>query len=50
MTNQIIVDELIAEYTSHTLRNMLLFWKLTADERENITTAIYYLEGTENND
>ena len=50
MTNQIIVDELIAEYTSHALRNMLLFWKLTADERENITAAIHHLEGSENND
>ena len=50
MTNPIIVDQLIAEYTSHTLRDMLLFWKLTADERANIAAAIYYLEGTENND
>ena len=50
MTNPLIVDELIAEYTSHTLRDMLLFWKLTADDRANIIAAIYYLEGTENND
>ncbi len=50
MTNPIIVDELIAEYTSHALRDMLLFWKLTADERANIIAALYYLEGTENND
>ena len=50
MTNPLIVDELIAEYTSHALRNMLLFWKLTADERANIIAAIYYLDGTENND
>ena len=50
MTNPLIVDQLIAEYTSHVLRDMLLFWKLTADERANIAAAIYYLEGTENND
>ena len=50
MTNQIIVDELIAEYTSQTLRNMLIFRKLTADERAHIIAAIDYLEGTENND
>ena len=50
MTNQLIVDEIIAEYTSHALRDMLLFWKLTADERSNIIAALYYLEGTENND
>ena len=50
MTNPLIVDELITEYTSHTLRDMLLFWNLTADERANIIAAIYYLEGTENND
>ena len=49
MTNPLIVDELTAEYTSHALRDMLLFWKLTADERANIIAAIYYLEGTENN-
>ena len=50
MTNPIIVDELVAEYTSHALRDMLLFWKLTTNERANIIAAIYYLEGTENND
>ena len=49
MTNPLIVDQLIAEYTSHTLRGMLLFGKLTADERANIIAAIDYLEGTENN-
>ena len=48
MTNPLIVDELIAEYTSHALRDMLLFWKLTADERANIIAAIYHLEGTDN--
>ena len=50
MTNPLIFDELIAEYTANELREMLLFWKLTADERANIAAAIYYLEGTENND
>ena len=50
MINPLIVDELIAEYTSHALRDMLLFWKLTANERANILTAIDYLEETENND
>ena len=50
MTNPLIVDELIAEYTSHALRDMLLFWELTANERANIIAAIDYLEGTENND
>ena len=50
MTNPLIVDELIAEYTSHALRDMLLFWKLTTEERANIIAALYYLEGTENND
>ena len=49
MTNPLIVDQLIAEYTSHALRDMLLFWELTANERANIIAAIYYLEGTENN-
>ena len=50
MINPLIVDELIAEYTLHALRDMLLFWELTANERANIIAAIDYLEGTENND
>ena len=48
MVNPITVDELIAEYTAHALRDMLQFWELTVDERAHIIAAIYYLEGTDN--
>ena len=48
MLNPAIVDELIREYTSATLRVTLRYCELTTDERAHIIAAIYYLEGTEN--
>ena len=50
MLNPFIIDELMAEYTANELREILINGDPTTNERANIIAAIYYLEGTENND
>ena len=44
MFNPTIVDELIAEYTAHALRDMLQYWELTEEERAHVIAALYYTE------
>ena len=50
MLEPTIIDELIAHNTADALRDLLLHFELTAEQRECVITAIYYMEGTENND
>ena len=48
MTNPLIVDQLIAEYTSHTLRDILRRYDLAPINRSYLIAALYYMEGTDN--
>ena len=45
-----IIDELIARHTVHALRDMLLYIEPRTETQAYFIAAIYYLEGTENND
>ena len=44
------IDELISEHTADSLRDILQRYDLTPINRSYIIAALYYLEGTENND
>ena len=44
------LDELISEHTADTLREILRRYELTPIHHAYLTAALYYLEGTENND
>ena len=44
------LDELISEHTVDTMRDVLRRYDLTPISRAYLIAAIYYLEGTENND
>ena len=44
------LDELISEYTADSLRDILSKYDLAPINRAYLIAAIYYLEGTENND
>lgn len=48
MLNPTVVDDYIAIYTAHELRELLPFHGLTEFERAHIIAAIYYLENKEN--
>ena len=48
MLDPTVVDDLIAKYTAHALRDVLLFWDHTPEERAHIIAAIYYLERADN--
>ena len=44
------LDELISEHTADSLKDILRRYDLAPINRAYLTAAIYYLEGTENND
>ena len=44
------IDELISEHTVDSLRDILRRYDLAPINRAYLIAAIYYLEGTENND
>ena len=51
MTNPTIIDLLTTHYTANEIRSsLLLHTDIPADERANLIAALYYMEGTENND
>ena len=45
-----ILDELISEHTADTVRDVLRCYELTPINRAYLIAALYYLEGSENND
>ena len=45
-----ILDELISEHTADTLRDVLQHYELAPINHAYLIAALYYLEGTENND
>lgn len=45
-----ILDEVITEHTADTLRDLLREYDFAQINRAYIIAAIYYLEGTEDND
>lgn len=45
-----LLDEVISEHTANALRDTLLHFETTPEQRAYIIAAIYYLEGTEDND
>ena len=47
MTEPTIIDEMIAHNTADALRDLLLHFELTAEQREYVIAAIYYMEGTD---
>ena len=44
------IDETVTRYTANMLRDILQHCELTPARSAQIIAAIYYLEGTENND
>ena len=44
------LDELISEHTADSLRDILRRYELAPINRSYLIAALYYLEGTENND
>lgn len=48
MVDPRVVDAIIAKFTAHVLRDILLSWELTEIERAHLITAIYYLEENDN--
>ena len=44
------LDEIISEHTADTMRDVLRRYDLTPISRAYRSAALYYLEGTENND
>ena len=44
------IDDLVVRYTANMLRDILQHCELAPARRSQIIAAIYYLEGTENND
>ena len=44
------IDELISEHTADSLRDILRRYDLAPTNRAYLIAALYYLEGTENND
>ena len=44
------LDKIISEHTADTMRDVLRHYDLTPISRAYLIAALYYLEGTENND
>ena len=44
------LDEIISEHTADTVRDVLRLYDLNPISRAYLIAALYYLEGTENND